>query len=131
VRIGVKNGHVFEFIANEQFPLAQKVYASDLSDDTEFFEMLKANKIDVAFSGQTTVDLYNEKNAEKLKSIDEPARFCNGGFMLPLGDVRLKYMIDNAITEINSSGQIRDILARFVKPDPRYARVPTLPFQEK
>ena len=52
IQIGVKNGHVFEFIANEQFPFAQKVYANDISDDTEFLEMLKARKIDVAFSGQ-------------------------------------------------------------------------------
>jgi ABC-type amino acid transport substrate-binding protein len=45
--------------------------------------------------------------------------------MMPLGDVRLKYMIDNAIAELNSSGQIRAILNRWVKPDdPLYARAP-------
>jgi len=131
VRIGVKNGHVFEFIANEHFPLAQKVYANDISDDTEFFEMLKNNKIDVAFSGQSTVDLYNEKSPEKVKSLSEPARFCNGAFMLPLGDERLKHVIDNAIVEINSSGQIKEILGRYTKTDPRYVRAPALPFQEK
>jgi ABC-type amino acid transport substrate-binding protein len=131
VRIGVKNGHVFEFIANEQFPLAQKVYASDLSDDTEFFEMLKTNKIDVAFAGQSTVDMYNEKNSEKIKSLTEPIRFCNGAFMLPLGDERFKHLIDDAIMEINSSGQIKEILSRFMKLDPRYVRAPALPFQEK
>jgi ABC-type amino acid transport substrate-binding protein len=129
VRIGVKTGHVFEFIANEQFPLAQKIYASDLSDDTEFFEMLKTNKIDIAFSGQSTVDIYNEKNSEKIKSLDEPVRFCNGAFMLPAGDERLKHLVDNAIVEINSSGQIKEILSRFMKQDPRYVRAPALPFQ--
>jgi ABC-type amino acid transport substrate-binding protein len=131
IRVGVKTGHVFEFVANEKFPQAQKVYASDLSDDTEFFQMLKANKIDVAFSGQSTVDMYNEKNDEKIKTLNEPARFCDGAFMMPLGDQRLKYMIDNAIMELNSSGQLREILNRFVKPDPRYVRAPTLPYQEK
>lgn len=131
IRIGVKNGHVFEFIANEQFPLAQKVYASDLSDDTEFFEMLTANKIDVAFSGQVTVDLYNKNNSNKIKSLDEPARFCNGAFMLPLGDERLKHLIDDAITEINSSSQIKDILGHFIPSDPRYVRAPALPFQDQ
>jgi len=129
VKMGVKNGHVFEFIANEQFPQAEKVYGNDISDDTEFFEMLNTHKIDVAFSGQVTVDLYNEKNPNnKVKSV-AAVRFCDGGFMMPLGDYRLKYMIDNAIMELNTSGQIRAILNKWVKPDdPLYARAPALPY---
>ncbi|MDX2027482.1 MAG: transporter substrate-binding domain-containing protein [Alphaproteobacteria bacterium] len=132
IKIGVKNGHVFEFIANEQFPLTEKIYANDISDDTEFFQMLKSRKIDIAFSGQITVDLYNEKNADKVKSLPVAVRFCNGAFMMPLGDARMKYMIDNAIGEINSSGQIRAVLNRYVKPDdPLYVRTPTLLFRDK
>jgi len=132
IKIGVKNGHVFEFTANENFPLAQKIYANDISDDTEFFEMLNTKKIDIAFAGQITIDLYNEKNPDKkIRSLEEPVRFCNGAFMLPLGDDRLKYMVDNTIGELNSSGQIKEILSRFVKLDSRYIRAPTLPFQEK
>jgi ABC-type amino acid transport substrate-binding protein len=132
IKIGVKNGHVFEFIANEQFPLAEKVYGNDISDDTEFLEMLNTKKVDVAFSGQSTVDLYNEKNPDrKVKSIGA-ARFCDGAFMLPLGDTRLKYMIDNAIMELSSSGQIRAILNKWVKPDdPLYVRAPAVPYGEK
>ena len=92
--------------------------------------MLNTHKIDVAFSGQTTVDLYNEKNPDnKVKSV-KAVRFCDGGFMMPLGDYRLKYMIDNAIMELNTSGQIRAILNKWVKPDdPLYARAPALPYQ--
>jgi len=132
VKIGVKNGHVFEFIANEQYPRAQKIYANSLSDDTEFLQMLKFNKIDVAFAGQTTIDLYNEKNPDaKVRSLGEPVRFCNGAFMLPLGDGRLKTVVDNAIGELNSSGQIQDILNRFVKDDPRYVLAPAKLFRDK
>jgi ABC-type amino acid transport substrate-binding protein len=125
IKMGVKNGHVFEFIANEVFPDAQKVYGNDISDDIEFLEMLKTKKVDVAFAGQSTVDLYNEKNPDsKVKSI-APARFCDGGFMLPLGDERLKHMMDDAIMEINSGTQLRDILTRWMKTDdPRYVRAP-------
>lgn len=130
VKIGVKNGHVFEFTANEKFPLAQKVYANDISDDTEFFEMLKDKKIDIAFSGQVTVDLYNEKNPGIIRSLDEPVRFCNGAFMLPLGDTKLKNLVDNAITELNSSGQIEEILSHFTKIDPHYIRAPAMPYRE-
>ncbi len=133
LKMGVKNGHVFEFIANEQFPLAQKVYGNDISDDTEFLEMLKTKKVDIAFSGQSTVDLYNDKNPEsKVKSIGA-ARFCDGGFMMPLGDTRLKYMIDNAIMELSTSGgQIRAILNHWVKPDdPLYVRAPAVPYGDK
>lgn len=131
VKIGVKNGHVFEFTANEKFPLAQKIYANDISDDTEFFEMLKAKKIDIAFSGQVTVDMYNQKNPGTIRSLDEPIRFCNGAFMLPLGDTKLKNLIDNAITELNSSGQIESILSRFTKIDSHYIRIPAMPYRDK
>jgi len=132
IKLGVKNGHVFEFIANEQFPLTGKVYGNDISDDTEFLEMLKTKKVDVAFSGQSTVDLYNEKNPDsKVKSI-AAVRFCDGGYMMPLGDIRLKYMIDNAIMELSTSGQIRQILNHWVKPDdPLYVRAPAMPYGEK
>jgi ABC-type amino acid transport substrate-binding protein len=79
IKAGVKNGHVFEFTANERFPQAEKVYANDISDDSEFFEMLKTHKIDVAFGDQSMVDLYNEKNpGGKVKSLPVPVRFCNG-----------------------------------------------------
>lgn len=126
VRVGVKSGHVFEYIANELFPLAKKVYANSISDDAEFLQMLKYNKIDVAFAGQTTVDLYNKHNPDHLvRSLKKPVRFCNGAFMVPLGDMQLKAIIDNTIGELNSDGAIKAILNRYVKDDPRYIRTPT------
>jgi len=126
IKMGVKTGHVFEFIANEQFPLTKKVYANDLSDDTEFLQMLVNNKVDATFTGQATIDLFNEKNPEqKVRAIAEPARFCNGAFMLPHGEEKLKDMIDNAIGELNSSGTIKTILNKYVKDNPLYVRTPT------
>ncbi len=130
VRIGVKTGHVFEFIANEQFPKAQKIYASDLSDDTEFFLMLETGKIDIAFSGQITIDLYNEEHENKIRSLETPARYCNGAYMMPLGDVRLKFMVDNALMELNTSGQLKSIMKKYMPLDPRYVRMPAMPFAE-
>jgi L-cystine transport system substrate-binding protein len=132
IRIGLKDGHISEFIVNEQFPQAQKVYGNDISDDTDFLEMLKTKKVDVAFSGQSTIDLYNEHNPDsKVKSIGA-ARFCNGAFMMPLGDSRLKDMMDNAIMELNSSGQLREILTKWMKTDdPNYVRAPAKPYGDK
>ena len=94
--------------------------------------MLKTKKVDVAFAGQSTVDIYNEKNPDsKVKSI-AAARFCDGGFMMPLGDERLKNMMDDAVMEINSSGQIREILTRWMKTDDtRYARAPAKAYGDK
>ena len=132
VKVGVKNGHVFEYTAKEEFPLAERVYANDISDDTEFFEMLNTKKIDIAFAGQVTVDLYNEKNPDKkVKTLDEPVRFCNGAFMVPLGDEKLKNIVDNAIGELNSNGQVREILGRFTKLDSHYIRIPAHLYEDK
>jgi lysine/arginine/ornithine transport system substrate-binding protein len=131
VRFGVKNGHVFEYTANERFPKGEKIYANDLSDDTEFFLMLSSNKIDVAFSGQETVDLYLKKHPGSIRSLPQAARYCNGAFMLPLGDIKLKLMVDNAIGEINSSSQIQNILTKYMKFDPRYVLAPAMLFREE
>lgn len=131
ISIGVKNGHVFEFVSNEQFPLAKKIYANSLSDDTEFLQMLKYGKVDIALSGQATIDDFNKKNPDTpIRSLGEPARFCNGAFMVPLGDERLKNVVDNAIGELNSSGQIGKILEKYVPSDPRYARTPAKLYSE-
>jgi len=131
VRIGVKNGHVFEYTANERFPAAQKVYANDISDDTEFLEMLKDNKIDIAFTGQSTLDDYTAKNPGVARSLSEPVRFCEGAFLLPAGDERLKHMVDDAVMELNSNGRLNDLIGKYVKLDPRYVRLPALPYEDK
>jgi len=131
VRIGVKNNHVFEYIANEKFPKATKIYANDISDDTEFLLMLETNKVDITFSGQATIGLYEKQHPGKVISLPEPARYCNGAFMLPQGDTHLKEMVDNAIGEINSSGQIGDIIKKHTKLDKRYVLVPAMPFREQ
>lgn len=125
VKIGVKNGHVFEYIANERFPKATKVYANDLSDDTEFLLMLENKKIDIAFTGQSTIDVYEKTNADKIRALETPARFCNGGFLMPLGDYRLKFMLDNAIEELNSSGVLESLAEKYQLNNPRYLRLPT------
>ena len=61
----------------------------------------------------------------------EAVRFCNAAFMLPLGDERFKDIVDNALMEINTSGQIETMISHYTKLDPRYVRAPAMPFQEK
>jgi hypothetical protein len=52
--------------------------------------------------------------------------------MMPLGDERLKNMMDDAIMEINSGNQLRDILTKWMKTDdPRYVRAPTKAYGDK
>lgn len=130
VRIGVKAGHVFEFITDELFPRAQKIYANSLSDDTEFFLMLDSNKIDVAFAGQVTVDMYDKQSPGKVRSLSDGVRYCNGAFMVPLGDERLKLMVDNALDELNTDGRLEAIFSRYMPLDPRYVRAPARPYKE-
>lgn len=129
VRIGVKNSHIFEFIAKEQFPKAQLVYANDISDDTEFFLMLTSGKIDIAFSGQITVDMYNKANGDTIRTTDKPARYCNGGFMMNLGEHDLKQMMDNALLELNTSGELDRIAARYMPVQDKYVRLPAQPYR--
>ena len=131
VRIGVKSGHVFEYAAKERFPNAQRIYAADISDDTDFLLMLATNKVDIAFSGQSTIDIYNQKNPDrKVRSLSEPARFCHGAFMVPLGDQQLKESFDAAIMQMNTGGQLAKLMEKNVKLDPRYVLLPALPYRD-
>lgn len=129
VRIGVKNGHVFEFFAKEQFPKAERVYANDISDDTEFFLMLTSGKIDVAFGGQITVDMYNKANGNVIRTTDKPARYCDGGYMMNLGEHDLKQMMDNALMELNTAGELDRIAAKYMPVNDKYIRLPAEPFR--
>lgn len=129
INIGVKNGHVFEYVANERFPHAAKVYANDISDDTDFLLMLKTGKIDVAFSGQITVDMYTKQNGDIIKSLGEPVRYCAGGFMIPHGEYELKHMIDASITELNASKTFDRIAKKYMPLEPKYVRMPAQRFR--
>ena len=129
IHIGVKNGHVFEFTTNENFPKAHKVYLNDISDDTEFLLMLKGKKIDIAYTGQSTLDLYTKANGNVAKTVGPAVRFCNGGFMMPRGDVELKHSVDAAIAELNAAGTIQRILNAYMPADVKYARVPAHDYQ--
>lgn len=124
VKIGVKNGHVFEYTAKERFPKATLVYANDISDDTEFLEMLTARKIDIAFTGQSTADLYEKNNPGKVHSLEEPVRYCNGAFMVPLGEYNLQQMLSNATEELNSSNAFEPIAKKYMPFDEKYIRLP-------
>lgn len=128
VRIGVKDGHVFEYIAKEKFPNAQRVYANDISDDTEFLLMLETGKIDIAFTGKITADIYEKNNPGKIKTLPTAARYCDGAFMMGLGEFNLKQMIDNALLELNTAGTLEAIAKKYVPIDPQYLRLPDQPF---
>ena len=129
VKIGVKSGHVFEYIAKEKFPKAQLVYANDISDDTEFLLMVQAGKADVSFTGQITADLYEKSNPAKIRTLDEPARYCNGAFMMPLGEFNMKQMMDNALLELNISGKLEAIAKKYVPFTKKYLSLPRKPFE--
>ena len=91
--------------------------------------MLKDNKIDIAFSGQSTIDLYEAKNPGVVRSLPEAVRFCDGAFLLPAGDERLKHMVDDTVMELNTSGRLATLIGKSVKLNPRYVRLPALPYQ--
>lgn len=129
VRIGVKNNHVFEYTAKERFPKATLVYLNDISDDAEFLTALQTNKIDVAIQVQAPVDMFNAQNNNSVRSLPFALRFCHGGFMIPSGDYRLKELIDSAVLQMNTGGQLKQIIERYTKVDPLYVRLPAAPYQ--
>ncbi len=104
-------------VAHEDFPKADIFALTDQAAFGMVMESVATNKADVTFSDAASFGDYDAHNSGKLKLIHttEPVRIYPVGYMLPMGDVRLKAMIDSALDELIYSGQIDKILARYEK----------------
>lgn len=111
---------VFDTYKKFIFPQAKGVDVSELGADVDTMMALTTKKVDAAFNNQISVDRFNEANGVKAKTIGKPLAYCNGSFMLPAGDYRLKYFIDSAIEEITAKGILDTITKKYLPDDERY-----------
>ena len=106
-----------KFIAEEEFPKAKVYTLPDMSGMPMLMESVATGKADVTFSDAADFGDYNDHNPGKLKltQIENPLRIFPLGFMLPMGDDRLRSMINVALEELIYSGQVDKLLMRYEK----------------
>ncbi|NTU76233.1 MAG: transporter substrate-binding domain-containing protein [Alphaproteobacteria bacterium] len=114
VKVASLDGDNPRFIAEEDFPKAQVFTLPDMSDMATVMESVATRKADVTFLAANNFIEYDEHNSGKLKLAQtaSPVRIFPVGFVLPMGDDRLKAMIDIGLDELIYSGQVDKILAR-------------------
>lgn len=117
VSVGIMRGGIFEYTARDYAPRAKQIDLNELGTQMDMFLSLTTKKIDVAFNTGISAKLYNEKNPNTIKVIGKPLRYCNAGFLLPVGDDRLKHFIDGGFDELLANGTIREIMGRYYGPN--------------
>jgi ABC-type amino acid transport substrate-binding protein len=130
VKIAVVSNTNIDYRAREFFPKATRFDVTDLGGDVDIVMAVATGKADVSFNLLSSIDKFNKNQERQLKILgDKPSHYCYGALLLPQGDTRFKYMIDTAIHEMNSTGQLEKIIGAHFSDDKRYWRVPAYPYQ--
>ena len=115
---------IIESYAMQYLPNARRINVSELGAEADMMNTVSSRKADVSFNNLISVDMYNKNHDDKIQAVRPAVDICNGSFMLPHGDDRLKNLIDGAINEIIASGQMPGIYTKYMPDNPDYWRVP-------
>jgi polar amino acid transport system substrate-binding protein len=113
ITLGIMRGSLLDYTARDYMPQAKKIDLAELGTQMDMFLSLTGRKIDASFNTGISIDRYSQKNPGQIKAIGQPLRYCNAGYLLPLGDDRLKNFIDNGFDELLANGTIRRIMTRY------------------
>ena len=117
ISIASMDGDNQRFIAEEDFPKAKVYPLPDMAGDAMVLESVASGKADATFMDAADFGYYNEHNPNKIRQtqLANPVRIYPVGFVLPMGDDRLRGMINAAFDELIYSGQVEKILKRYEK----------------
>jgi ABC-type amino acid transport substrate-binding protein len=100
------------------FPNAKATPIPDTMTWAEALQSVADGKADaIATCDKITVDGFNKNNPEKTLKIaapDHPITVVNTGLALPLGDVKLKNMIDVTINEMVADGTLETLFKKYL-----------------
>jgi polar amino acid transport system substrate-binding protein len=115
VSIASMDGDNPRFIAEEDFSKAKIFTLPDMAGESMVLESVGTGKADATFVDAASFGDYNAHNPNKIKlvQLNNPVRIYPVGFVLPMGDDRLRAMINAAFDELIYSGQVDKILKRY------------------
>ncbi|MDR3425404.1 MAG: transporter substrate-binding domain-containing protein [Alphaproteobacteria bacterium] len=115
VSIASMDGDNPRFVAQEDFPKAKVYPLPDMAGDSMVMESVATGKADATFEDANDFGDYDKHNPNKLKlvQLDKPVRIYPVAFVLPMGDDKLRGMINAAFDEMIYSGQVDKIMQRY------------------
>ena len=115
VRIAAIDGSTPLNIANEQFPHATLRTYPNTASESQLFLDLTQGKVDVFFAEPAQGLRYLAANPGAIKSVggSAPLRLFASVFLLPKGEVQLKTLVDTALQELQSSGEVDATIGRY------------------
>lgn len=115
VRIVTIDGETGDLIARTQFPKARRVSLPQLSDISEAFLNITTGKADVAFAEPFFGDEFAKKNPGSITNIAarNPIKTLGNCYMFKAGEPQLKQALDVAIEDLQNSGFVDRLLAKY------------------
>lgn len=115
ITISSMDGSLNSIIAKTDFPNAKVFSIPNMSDESQMAENVVAGKADVDFMEVYRAAQYDKNNPGKLMNIDpsRPIRVFPNLIGLPLGDMKMKSMIDTTIEELHNSGYVEKLLQKY------------------
>jgi ABC-type amino acid transport substrate-binding protein len=131
IRVAAMDGSTPLAIAKTQFPRARLISYPDLTGEPQLFLDLMANKADVFFAEPAVAAEFLKNNPGKIKNIAtrRPIRTFGNVFMMAKNEPQFKWMIDNAIRDLQASGFVEEVIRRH-EPVPNAFLRAARPYQE-
>jgi ABC-type amino acid transport substrate-binding protein len=125
IKVATIDGENSQFIRQNRFPKTQEVSLVQNSTPSDLFLQITTGKADVTFTDLYSGYLFMDNNPDSIKPIflDQPVKLIPQNLTLPMGDTKLKDMINTATEELWLDGTIDKILDQYEKyPDSFYRR---------
>ncbi len=125
VRIAAIDGSTGETIALTQFPSATLATYPELTSEGQHFLDVNSGKVDVFFEETAKGLIYVENNPGQVKNVaaTQPVKVFANVFMLPAKEYRLQQAINTALEEVQNSGFVDRMLAKYEPAPNSYYRV--------
>lgn len=116
VRIATIDGEMSTIISKQDYPRAKTVSHPQLSDNSQILLDVVNGKADVTFVEPYIALLFLKNNPSTVRNLasQHPIRIFPNSMMLQKGDVRLKTMLDTALTELLNTGKIDELMRKYV-----------------
>lgn len=115
VRIATIDGEMSDIIAQAQFPKAQRVSLTQLSDVSQILLSVAQKKADVTFVEPVIGYQFLKNNQDTVKNIaaEKPIRIFPNTMMFRRGEMEFKAMLNTALEELINGGFVDELLDKY------------------
>ena len=115
VTLSVMDGEASDMIAKNMFPKAKTFAVPQNTEMSLLYSNVAQSKADVVFSEPQPIDAFNKNNpGQALRRVgDRPAMLYTIGMTVDNDEPKLQSMLNNALMELQASGQIKAAIKKY------------------